>query len=243
MNSSQVNQKNKEIWETNAKVWDDKMGQEGNLWHLNLVAPITEKMLELSSDDHILDIGCGNGIFSRRLAQKGYQVTAFDFSIQNIENAKKYGGAISYSIVDATIKEELNNLGDSFDKAVANMVLMDMPTLEVLFSFLNDKLSHDGCFVFSIQHPAFNSEFTTTLEDSITIKGYDLNTISKGVALDEQPVEQYYFHRPINEYSKIAKKYGFVIDSIEEPTLKNHKVYDKIPPIMIFKLIKYPRTK
>lgn len=238
MNKREINEKNKAIWNQNANVWDAKMGGKGNRWHLELVAPYTEDLLALKKEDHVLDIGCGNGIFARRIAHKNYKVTAFDFSSENIENAIKHGGDIKYVVADATVLSDLEALGNSFDKAVANMVFMDMPMLDVLFSYLFKVLKDDGCFVFSIQHPAFNSEFVDVKGSSLIINDYHKISTSKGVALDEQPEEQYYFHRPISEYSKLAMKHGFVIELIEEPVFVEDEIFSKIPPIMIFKLIK-----
>ncbi|WP_052444538.1 class I SAM-dependent methyltransferase [Flammeovirga sp. OC4] len=238
MNQKEINQKNKAIWEANAKVWDESMGEKGNDWHLNLIAPITEELLNLKPQDHLLDIGCGNGIFARRMEGKGIKVTAFDFSEENIKRAKSYGGTIQYAVVDATIEEELNALGSSFDAAVSNMVFMDMPDLAPLFQFLSKTLSEKGTFVFSIQHPAFNSEFAELKEDAVLVKNYIQSSTSKGLALEEQPQEQFYFHRPISEYSKLASKYGFAIDAIEEPVFNRGDIFSKIPPVIVFRLRK-----
>ena len=70
------------------------MGSDGNVWHTKLIAPETERLLNLKPGEKLLDIGCGNGIFARRMAKKGIIVTAFDFSATNIEKAKKYSAAL-----------------------------------------------------------------------------------------------------------------------------------------------------
>ncbi|WP_172826743.1 class I SAM-dependent methyltransferase [Flammeovirga sp. SJP92] len=238
MNQREINQRNKEIWDANAKVWDEKMGEKGNDWHLNLIAPITETLLDLKPNEHLLDIGCGNGIFARRIANEVTKVTAFDFSEENIKKAKAYGGEIDYFVIDATIIEELQSLGNSFDKFVANMVFMDVPELETLFQYISNTISESGSFVFSIQHPAFNSEFTEFEENGIFVKNYIQSSTSKGTALQEQPEEQFYFHRPISEYSRLASKYGFMISAIEEPVFNRGDIFSKIPPVLVFKLEK-----
>ncbi|MBB5168823.1 2-polyprenyl-3-methyl-5-hydroxy-6-metoxy-1,4-benzoquinol methylase [Rummeliibacillus stabekisii] len=62
----------------------------------------------------ILDIGCGNGNFSRRLAELGAHVVAFDYSEQMVESAKNrsenYLNQIDYRVVDATNYDELFRL-------------------------------------------------------------------------------------------------------------------------------------
>ncbi|MBE9224610.1 hypothetical protein IQ264_03885 [Phormidium sp. LEGE 05292] len=45
-------------WNTNASIWDTKMGDDGNDFHRLLVRPATEKLLGVKVGDRILDIGC-----------------------------------------------------------------------------------------------------------------------------------------------------------------------------------------
>ena len=53
-----------EAWQTNAKFWDDYMGDESNYFHRDLVRPHTEELLGAQEGELILDIACGNGNFS-----------------------------------------------------------------------------------------------------------------------------------------------------------------------------------
>ena len=52
----------------------------------------------------VLDCGCGTGTHAIKLAQKGYQVTAFDFNINQVEIAKqkaeKAGVNITFDVAD-----------------------------------------------------------------------------------------------------------------------------------------------
>jgi len=66
------------------------MGDDSNYFHCNLVRPNTEMLLNIKEGDFVLDIACGNGNFSQRLAQKGARVVAFDFSSKMIDHAKSF---------------------------------------------------------------------------------------------------------------------------------------------------------
>lgn len=66
----ELNNKNRSIWNTNSSHWDNYMGEDGNHWHKNLIAPFTEDLLGLNTNDNLLDIGCGNGLFARRMSKK-----------------------------------------------------------------------------------------------------------------------------------------------------------------------------
>src|SRR5690606_24290267 len=120
-----------ERWEQNAEHWDDYMGEESNRFHRELIRPYTEKLLNVRTDQTILDIACGNGNFSKRLAELGANVVAFDYSANMIERAKirtkEYMNQINFKVIDATNYEQLAELGsEKFDSAVANMALMDI---------------------------------------------------------------------------------------------------------------------
>src|SRR5690242_9026564 len=118
------------IWDQNAVFWDGRMG-EGNSFQNTLVGPSTDRLLNLHSGEEILDIACGNGVSSRRLAKAGAKVVAFDFSPQFIELAKgrDAGSAnrVEYHVIDATDEEQMLALGTGrFDAAICNMAIMDM---------------------------------------------------------------------------------------------------------------------
>src|SRR5262249_51248223 len=137
-----------------------RMG-EGNLFQRVLIGPASERLLEVQPGQAILDVACGNGVFSRRLAALGAHVVATDFSARFLELARarstEYAERIEYLLVDATDESQLLALGERrFDAAVCNMALMDMVRIEPLLSALMYLLKPSGRFVFSIMHPAFN---------------------------------------------------------------------------------------
>ncbi len=235
-----VNLENKNCWDTNANFWDERMGDKGNQWHLELIAPSSIELLGLLKENHLLDIGCGNGLFARRMAEDGMKVTAIDFAAQNIDNAKKYNtNNIDYKVMDATNYDDLLTLGkEQFDAACAHMVLMDIPAIEPMFKALTKLLKPKGCFVFSINHPCFHSAENSELkEDSINMKNYVQNETYKGEAINGQPSMQFYFHRTISDYIKTAVKFGFVLDGMEEPVFEEYKVkvFEKVPPVIIMR--------
>lgn len=242
MDTDRLNIENKGIWDSNAKDWDDYMGEDGNDWHKKLIAPETERLLNLERNNRLLDIGCGNGLFARRMAKKGIKVTAFDFSSLNIENAKKYDSTnIDFLTLDATLDSDLKKLNNrKFEGLVSNMVFMDMPDVECLFSNIKNLLTENGVFVFSIQHPCFNSEYAEIKEDgSLLINDYLHSDISKGIAIPTQTKKQYYFHRPISYYLNLGISNGLVINGFVESAFdskENDGIYSKFPPILIIRM-------
>lgn len=225
-----------EAWEKKAAFWDEMMG-EGNAFQRVLIGPATERLLQVRPDETVLDVACGNGVFSRRLAELGARVVAIDFSEKFIELARArtdkagYGDRIEYLLTDATDEEQMLSFGEGrFDAAVCNMALMDMSAIDPLMLALRRLLKLSGRFVFSVQHPAFNSNAVTLVleeEDrngtlvetySVKVSGYLHVPPGKGAGMLGEPVPHLYFHRPLNELFGACFGAGFVVDGMEEPS-------------------------
>jgi 2-polyprenyl-3-methyl-5-hydroxy-6-metoxy-1,4-benzoquinol methylase len=223
------------VWNTNAEFWDSKQGDDGNHWHLNLIRPGVKRLLNGQPGQHLLDIACGNGIFSRHMADLGLHVTAFDFSASMIDHAKArsaaYTDRIAYHVIDATNAEQLRTLGDhTFDAAVANMALMDIADIDPLLQTLSQLLKHRGVFVFAISHPCFQSpnmvkiveemdhEGHMEIRHAVKIYAYKTSKMHKGLAIVGQPVSQHYFHRPLSLLLQKCFDAGFAVTGLEEPT-------------------------
>ena len=177
-----------------------------------------------------MDIACGNGNFSKRLVENGANVVAFDYSPKMIEFAKKrrvnFLDKIYFSVCDATDYDELLKLKQErpFDKAVANMAIMDISEISPLMKAVYEMLASDGVFVFATHHPCF----TYPNEDYFTA------CINRGEAVDGQPVLQNYYHRSMEDIFHEALDVGFCIDGFYEVPFKNQKT----PIIMIVRLRK-----
>src|SRR5579863_7060003 len=117
-----LNEEVKAIWNQNAEFWDNRMG-DGNDFQRILVGPSTERLLNLQPGEQVLEIGCGNGVFARHMAQLGVHVLATDFSEKFIERARaRSTDHIEYRVVDATKEAELLALGTRrFDAGTCNM--------------------------------------------------------------------------------------------------------------------------
>lgn len=217
-------------WNANAEFWDDRMA-EGNDFLNLLVWPAVERLLRPRAGERLLDVACGNGVTSRRLADASANVTAFDFSEALIQLAKQRGGQaqIDYRIIDATNREELLELGVArFDGVLCNMALMDMAEIDPLMNALPSLLRTNGRFVFSVIHPCFNNPATIQmgeLEDrggslvttySVKISRYLTPYTQVGLAMHGQPVPHPYFHRPLSALLAPALKAGLVLDAVEE---------------------------
>lgn len=221
--------------------------------------PALASLLDVQPGRRYLDIACGNGLTSRRLAALGTQVTAFDFSSGLIEKANIRSASlqsqISYHVIDATNEQQLLSLGqESYDSALSNMALFDMADIEPLFRTLPMLLKPNGTFVFSLMHPCFNNTSSVhTMEESddgeiktvysVKISRYMSQYQAKGLALRNQVRPQMYFERPLQYYLNLGFQNGFVLDGFEERAfLPDHPQtsplgwggkFSEIPPALV----------
>src|SRR2546423_11118203 len=132
MSVHDLNMEARDIWNLNAEFWDERMG-DGNSFQRLLTGPAAERLLDLQPGEAVLEIACGNGVFSRRMAQLGAQVLATDFSEKFLERARargtEYAGRIEYRLVDATDEAQLMALGEiRFDAAGCKMAMIGIAT-------------------------------------------------------------------------------------------------------------------
>jgi 2-polyprenyl-3-methyl-5-hydroxy-6-metoxy-1,4-benzoquinol methylase len=259
-----ANEKTRGAWEKNASFWDNRMG-EGNDFVEVLIWPSTERLLNLQAGERVLDIACGNGLYARRLASKGTQVVAFDFSEEMVQHAIRrtqgYSQEIEYLVMDATDESALRSLGQrKFDAAICSMALFDIADIAPLFHALGHILKEEGRFVFSIMHPCFNNPHVTLMaeqvdlegdlitEYSVKVKGYLSPTIKKGVAIIGQPKPQLYFHRPLQDVLAPGFEAGFILDALEEHAFPAEHPsgrrplswggnFHEIPPVMVARMV------
>jgi 2-polyprenyl-3-methyl-5-hydroxy-6-metoxy-1,4-benzoquinol methylase len=229
--NSAANDETRIAWDTNAAFWDEKMG-EGNDFVNLLQWPAILRLLEPRKDQSILDVGTGNGLTARRLANLEARVFAFDFSTEMIKLARAHPANnpfITYQVLDATDETALLSLGDhNFDSALCNMALFDMADVEPLFRALIRLLKPGGVFVFTLTHPAFNNASCVHVAEeeddegeiktiySVKISHYMTPHQMHGLAIRGQPKAQLYFERPLQYYFNLGFQNGFVLDGFEE---------------------------
>jgi 2-polyprenyl-3-methyl-5-hydroxy-6-metoxy-1,4-benzoquinol methylase len=229
-----LNREVREIWDGKARFWDERMG-EGNQFQRVLVGPASERLLQVRPGQTILEIACGNGVFSRRLAGLGARVVATDFSPTFLELARarttEHTELVEYRLVDATDEAQLLALGEGrFEAAVCNMALQDMVAIEPLLRALPRLLAPGGRFVFSLPHPAFNypggTRFALEEEDRdgrlvetyyVKVSNYLRVPPVKGAGMPDEPAPHLYFHRPLSALLGACFEAGFVLDALEEP--------------------------
>lgn len=217
-------------WERLSDWYDKKQGNDGDLWHSELIDPALLRVVGDCRGLRVLDLGCGNGYLSRRLAQSGARVTGIDSSPGMIRNAKardpKNSLKIRYLVADANDLRGVRN--GSLDLVFANMSLMDIEDGEGAIAEVGRVLRRGGRLVASISHPCFDIEANSGwVMEKVTLeppKVYRKVRAYRGVFVEEVPwnvgKERRYtrsYHRPLSWYARALFSHGMAITALEEP--------------------------
>jgi len=218
-------------WEAITDWYDRKQADRGDLWHRALIDPVTLRVVGNCAGKDVLDLGCGNGYLSRRLAQKRARVTAVDSSARMIRNAKSHDPRNRLKI--RYVRTDANHLvgitDSSLDVVIANMSLMDIKDAEGAIREVSRALRRGGKFIASISHPCFdngsNSDWIAVKSTLSQPRVYRRIRAYRNLFSEEIPwrvgeTERKFtraFHRPLNWYARTLSSNGLVITALEEP--------------------------
>ena len=217
-------------WDELSDWYDKKQGEEGDLWHRAIIDPSMMKMVGDCRGKEILDLGCGNGYLSRRLARSGAAVTAVDASPKMIRNARAHDhgdAGVRYLRADANDLEGVPS--GELDLVFANMSLIDMADAEGAMGEAARVLKPKGRLLASICHPCFDTMSNSgwTAEKLINrpavvsrkVRGYR-KPFSEQVPWNIGARRLQYttgYHRPLGWYARALSSKGFAITALEEP--------------------------
>jgi SAM-dependent methyltransferase len=213
----------------------EKQGETGDPWHRSLIDPGLLAMLgPLPSGTRVLDLGCGNGYLSRRLARQGALVTGIDNSEELLVAARGREAeeplGIRYLQRDAS---RLDGLADeSFDVALANMSLIDIEDAAGAIRETGRVVQDRGRFVFSISHPCFDVDTRSQWVVDADAADPGTTRIYRKVTGYRTPHPDWFpwrlspgkvaitvgYHRPLSWYAGELRSGGWVIVDLAEPT-------------------------
>lgn len=216
-------------WDKVAEWWDTEAGDVG-VWHQqNDIDPVIFKVLGDVKNKKVIEIGCGNGYFSRFLAKRGARVTAIDLSDKLLEFAisreKANPLGIKYLVRDAANLRGLENR--FFDVALANMSLMDIADAKGAIKEVSRVLKKGGRFVFSTTHPVFcdfRQQWVIIRQGG---KKYLARAIGKYLSSSAEKhtlwasgVKSTQYHRSVETYFGYLRSSGFLVSDFKEIATK-----------------------
>ncbi|MFM7604594.1 MAG: class I SAM-dependent methyltransferase [Prosthecobacter sp.] len=210
-------------WEKSADWYDRIIGERGSELYQTVVIPGALKLLNVKHGDRVLDLGCGQGVFCRAMAQKGADVTGVDASPTLIQKAKAYPvrPPIRYLARDAA---HIGDLG-LFDSLSAILCVQNMEKLDDVTAAASRALKPGGRMLWVMNHPAFRipRQSSWGFEDERKLQYRRLDAYSSELSIpivmhpgkhdSESTVS---FHRSLENLTKFGFAHGLVINGIEE---------------------------
>lgn len=224
----------KSKWDEVADWWDKQAGESG-IWHQRHdIDPVVRNVLGSVKGKKILEIGCGNGYFSRALAKKGAIVTATDISAKFIQlaRAKQMSQASKIRYCQRDAAHLTGFKPGSFHLVVANMMLMDIAKYHNAINEVSRVLKHRGRFVFSIVHPLYSDwqhgviRYHGRQYYARLLKKYLSETSTDRMIWGNGSSTPHY-HRPLQSYMHALRNTGFALTDLHE--IKTGKPVVKTP--------------
>lgn len=177
---------------------------------------------EVEGARKILDIGCGEGQISRRLAgaDPSRRVVGVDPTPRQIEVARERGGDVEYRIASV---DSLPFADAEFDTVVTCLVFEHVDDLEGAVREVARVLAPGGRFVFLLNHPLLQTPNSGWIDDQILDppEQYwrlgEYLTEKASIEEVEPGVRVRFVHRPLGRYVNALADVGLVIEHMHEP--------------------------
>lgn len=189
---------------------------------------IMPNMLKLMGDvkgKRILDLGCGEGGYSRELAKRGAELVSVDCSAKAIEYAINLANQAGLDIEHyvRNSNDLFDIVSEQFDIVLCSMMLMDCEDFDGTLREVSRVLKPNGRLFASVLHPCFDGNHQSGIG-------------RQGTGIDRQVVVMNYFepkeweaplwkgtipviwrHRTMEDYVKAFIKAGLTIVDLNEP--------------------------
>lgn len=216
-------------WDAAAAAWEEFVETSLDYWRTEVHGPSLLAACGTVAGLRVLDLGCGQGWFSRQLAARGATVVGIDLSQAQLANARRHEAlhplGIDYHNLDATQIATRWPPG-SFDLITACMSLHDSPHAGAILHAARQLLPPHGRITFSIVHPVTagpNSGWVPTADQSKGQRWLD-DYFAMGPAVLHWRMARLtrhwstpQWHWTLSEWSRLIHDAGLVIDRIEEP--------------------------
>jgi SAM-dependent methyltransferase len=182
-----------------------------NPWNAYYERPGIISLLGDVTGRRVLEIGCGAGLLTSWLVERGAEVTGVDVSPEMVRLAERCAAGKAKLVV-ADLGEPLSFASDAaYDLVVGSLVLHYVRDWVPLLKELRRVLAVGGAVVFSTHHPALDWQLSSP-EDYFALKQVTENW-DKGAG----SYEVTFWRRPLRDMTSAIFAAGLAIERLEEP--------------------------
>lgn len=172
--------------------WDPSLYQNAHAFVWEMAEEIFA-LLNPEAGEKILDIGCGTGQLTARIAATGAVVTGIDSSAEMLEKARANYPAIDFHQADA----QSFSLGMRFDAVFSNAALHWAPEAEQVIQCVARALRPAGRFV---------AEFGGKDNTGLLVEETASVAVARGISVSNP-----WYFPSIGEYSTLLERNGFEV--------------------------------
>ena len=213
-------------WGKVAGWYDDLLEGGDDTYQNKVVLPNLTRLLEIKKGEHVLDLACGQGFFSRAITALGAEVTGVDIGEELIAKA------LEKSVEDAHPRyyvapshQLIKTVDHSIDKIIIVLALQNIEKIKETLEECRRVLKDTGKLFIVLNHPAFRipkkSSWDYDEKNNIQYRRIDsyISESKTEVLMNpskENSLKTISFHRPLQTYFKILSKSGFAVSRFEE---------------------------
>lgn len=178
--------------------------------------PATLSLLPDVRNKKVLDAGCGPGVYSAWLADRGAEVVAFDVNEKMVQLARERLGT-KVRVVQADLGVPLGFLADaSFDIVLSALVLNYVRDWGAAFRESYRVLRQGGLLIFSVDHPFADSSIHNENE---RVNYFQTELVEHEWTGFGTPVRVPSYQRPLGAMINPLLEAGFALEQLLEPIL------------------------
>jgi len=217
---------NSTSWQKVNQWYHKLVGSHGHYYHEHVILPNVLKLLQLSPESSVLDIGCGQGVLTRAIP-KVAKYLGIDLALSLIEQAKQNSPYFHYQFVHQDITQSFKPIDDVFTHAVFLLSLQNIKNSQQAIKNAAACLAPRGRLLLVLNHPCFRIPRQSGWGiDPKTKQQYRF--INRYLSPLDIPINMtpgqksskltWSFHHSISDYSQMLFDAGLTISKIEEWT-------------------------
>jgi ubiquinone/menaquinone biosynthesis C-methylase UbiE len=206
----------------NVANWYDNNLDNPNTYQSQVILPNLTRLLDLKKSDTLLDLACGQGFFCAKY-ENLCTITGVDISPELIDIAIENTQNTQYYVCRAERIETLPL--KPFTKVLTVLALQNIQDLAKTMFNLSNLMTKGSKWYIVLNHPSFRqlrkSAWVMDRENGIqtrSLTGY-MSSYTQEILMNpskKNSEKTLTYHRPLQEYIKIAKNNNMVLTNLEE---------------------------
>ncbi len=210
-------------WEVSAQDYSRLVGKSGSYYHQAVIFPQLLQAMGLGPKSSVLELGCGQGVFSR-LIPRTCTYFGLDASPSLIDEAchLKEGRTSYFKVQDVTRSFRLTKT--NFDHVVIVLALQNMANLDAVFANVYAHLKSKGHVWMVINHPSFRIPKFTEWQ---VAGSNQVRVVSRYMSVTKIPIDMtpgskqhkqitWSFHYPLSHIVANLKENRFSVSDLQE---------------------------